>query len=42
MKLIETGKQEAESMLVALNIKHRDNAFMDAIKNTSPGPIKYK
>jgi len=37
LKLIETGKHEAESMLEALNVKHRDNAFLDAIKNTSPG-----
>jgi len=39
LKLIETGKHEAESMLEALNIKHRDNAFLDAIKNTSPGAL---
>jgi len=39
LKLIETGKHEAESMLEALNVKHRDNAFLDAIKNTSPGAL---
>ena len=39
LKLIETGKHEAESMLEALNVKHRDNAFLDAIKNTSPGTL---
>ena len=37
LKQIETAKNDAEKMLTALNAKHRENAFIEALKNSTPG-----
>merc|ERR1712123_370578 len=39
LKQIETAKNDADKMLTALNAKHRENAFIEAMKNSTPGAL---
>ena len=41
LKQIETAKNDADKMLTALNAKHRENAFIEAMKNSTPGSFLY-